>query len=396
MEAARRQHDTAVLRKIGQEAPPEAKPERQSFDRAQWMKTVAGSGLLKGLGNNALSVLWYLVAEANHHTGRCYRLIETIASGTQLRESSVRRALKLLIEKGLIERRPRNNRSSEFRIVMDPDTEPTLFDVAEPEQAGDNLSASVDFGADGGRAQEHEGARRRAPGGAHTNAGGRACAPHYSPSISIPNSHSVSGDAAGVADGGSRPAGGDGSRRNRAKGRVPHVGTDDLRQTERLMARFGEAVQRGAMTDCEADRLNWAGAAERALEVGKNPPAVFAAIVRDQRFQVISGEQEQRAHRRLKRWRDGPERPRESEQGPSAGNASAAPRQGVSGDARAAGVILARARTRPRIRNLPRDQLAAEIWPEIRQRKPDWTWERWQRAVDEWRQATERGDVQAD
>lgn len=57
------------------------------------------------------------------------------------------------------------------------------------------------------------------------------------------------------------------------------------------------------MTDCEADRLFVFCAAERALEHGANPPALFAGIIKNKRKDYVTQTQEDRALKRLRRVR---------------------------------------------------------------------------------------------
>lgn len=62
-----------------------------------------------------------------------------------------------------------------------------------------------------------------------------------------------------------------------------------------LLAQWADS--NGAKT--MADALNIFGAAERALEVGKSPAALFARIVRGKSWHLISGEQMDRARKKL-------------------------------------------------------------------------------------------------
>ena len=84
---------------------------------------------------------------------------------------------------------------------------------------------------------------------------------------------------------------------------------DDLRDDETLANWFKAATtrKRPVVTDCYKDWLNVFAAAERALELGTNPVALFAHIVGEHQWQLISNEQEDRARHRLRRLRN-PER----------------------------------------------------------------------------------------
>lgn len=80
------------------------------------------------------------------------------------------------------------------------------------------------------------------------------------------------------------------------------VTRDLLADTEALVAWAAAAArrERPVVSDSEADRLRVLGAAERALEVADNPPALFASIVSRQDWRLISQEQEARAVSRLR------------------------------------------------------------------------------------------------
>lgn len=75
--------------------------------------------------------------------------------------------------------------------------------------------------------------------------------------------------------------------------------TADLRDTATLLDWFHAASKRKNPVVSDADRLNVFAAAERSLEKGDNPVAVFAHIVSERRWDFISCEQEDRARRRL-------------------------------------------------------------------------------------------------
>ena len=74
-----------------------------------------------------------------------------------------------------------------------------------------------------------------------------------------------------------------------------------LADDENLADLLEHAIERGWWGPSDADRLAFFALAERALEVGSNPGALFhAAIQRDLR-QYVSQAQEDRAARRLAR-----------------------------------------------------------------------------------------------
>lgn len=77
---------------------------------------------------------------------------------------------------------------------------------------------------------------------------------------------------------------------------------EDLRSDDRLQMRFDAAVQAGLVQDCEADKLRFVAAAERALALAKsNPPGFFATVIRRALWHVISQRDEDAAHRRMRR-----------------------------------------------------------------------------------------------
>lgn len=106
--------------------------------------------------------------------------------------------------------------------------------------------------------------------------------------------------------------------------RFPTLTAADLRSDAKLLACFKAAtVQRNPIVrDTYTDRLNVFAAAERALEVGDDPPALFAHIVGRKQWELISDAQEGRALSRLRRLRN-PQReaerrrPRDDGQPPS-------------------------------------------------------------------------------
>ena len=104
-----------------------------------------------------------------------------------------------------------------------------------------------------------------------------------------------------------KKAGNKSQPKNRKPGkRIASLTTEDLRDDAKLLDWFNEATKRRnrVLRDNETDRLNVFAAAERALEVGDNPPALFAHIVGEQQWQLISCEQEDRGWQRLKRLRN--------------------------------------------------------------------------------------------
>jgi hypothetical protein len=81
----------------------------------------------------------------------------------------------------------------------------------------------------------------------------------------------------------------------------------DLRDTERLLKIFERAStqkrQRQLRGVTSFSELNFVAAAERALEKGNSPVALFRHIVENGHWPLISCEQEDRAHARIKEFR---------------------------------------------------------------------------------------------
>ena len=82
--------------------------------------------------------------------------------------------------------------------------------------------------------------------------------------------------------------------------------TEDLRDDAKLLDWYNAATngKHPIVKKSEANRLNVFAAAERALEYGENPPALFIVIVREKQFDFITQAQEDRAHQRLRRLRN--------------------------------------------------------------------------------------------
>jgi hypothetical protein len=92
------------------------------------------------------------------------------------------------------------------------------------------------------------------------------------------------------------------------------VSADVLRDDAALLRWFRTATsqRRPVIRASEMNLLRVFSAAERALEVGRNPPALFASIVSHARWELISCAQEDRAVARLKASMRGEPRQRKS------------------------------------------------------------------------------------
>lgn len=73
------------------------------------------------------------------------------------------------------------------------------------------------------------------------------------------------------------------------------VRREELDDAYALAARFRALVTSGALAVDERTRFAFFAAAARALRVARNPPAMFAAMVRENRWDVIGIEDEDRA-----------------------------------------------------------------------------------------------------
>ena len=152
------------------------------------------------------------------------------------------------------------------------------------------------------------------------------------------------------------------------KPQLRDVKLEDLRDTSRLLVLFEQAQARKLVDTSERTRLNFVAAAEHALAIGaRKPPALFAWLLREQRFDFITQADEDAAVRRLKEHLHGkPSR--------SVAAAPSMPAAMLSEDARFVREIRAALRRRG---------FAQDPFPHVRRQRPEWTRERWDRAVGE-------------
>ena len=96
------------------------------------------------------------------------------------------------------------------------------------------------------------------------------------------------------------------SKKSKSSKRSRSLTTKDLRDDDKLLEWFNTATngKHPIVKKSEANRLNVFAAAERALEFGDDPPALFNFIVREKQFDFITQAQEDRAHQRLRRLRN--------------------------------------------------------------------------------------------
>lgn len=88
---------------------------------------------------------------------------------------------------------------------------------------------------------------------------------------------------------------------------LPHHTVDDLRDTTRLLGLLQRAIEVGVMTASDEDRLRFVAAAERALRLADDPPALFAHTVNAGHWDRVATIDQHKAHERLKRhlWGEG-------------------------------------------------------------------------------------------
>ena len=80
-----------------------------------------------------------------------------------------------------------------------------------------------------------------------------------------------------------------------------NVRPEDLQDPARLMTLHGQAVSEGAISNSEADRLNFFGAANHARVIGSiNPPGLFVRIVRSKLFGFLTQADEDAARAQIR------------------------------------------------------------------------------------------------
>jgi len=145
----------------------------------------------------------------------------------------------------------------------------------------------------------------------------------------------------------------------------------DLRDTGRTLELFDDAVGRGVLDRSEHSRLMFVAAAERAAIRGtSNPPGLFRRLVEQKLWHHITQGDEDAAHERLKRYfghaRAPEERPVQKAWSPPKGPA-------LSDDARLVQAVQV----------VARQHRIDDAFHLLRRERPDWTRERWGRAVEE-------------
>ncbi len=86
---------------------------------------------------------------------------------------------------------------------------------------------------------------------------------------------------------------------------MTNISVEDLRDTGRLLELHRQAVERGDPVAGEAGRLDFIALAERARASGKNPPKLFAWLLKHRRFDFIAQANEDDAAARLREFHFG-------------------------------------------------------------------------------------------
>jgi hypothetical protein len=145
----------------------------------------------------------------------------------------------------------------------------------------------------------------------------------------------------------------------------------DLANTERSLALFEDAMERGYVGAGEGERLKFIAAVEHARTIGdRNPCGLLAWVVRGRRWDYITQSDEDAAHRRIKNSLGHARPPEEKPKRPAISFAERVP---LSDDARLAQAVQA----------VARQHRFADAFLLLRRERPDWTRERWGRAVAE-------------
>ena len=158
------------------------------------------------------------------------------------------------------------------------------------------------------------------------------------------------------------------------KATLRDVQPKDLSDLGRLLDLHHQAAMRGWVTWSDADRLNVVAMAVHAQRVGHEPCRLFVALLRDRRWEVITQEDEDTAHRWLREQAYGPQRPA------MPATAAPAPAVPLSDDAHFA--------------HLAQQVLRHDGWRDdpfllVKRQYPEWTRARWEQAQAElaqWRQ----------
>jgi hypothetical protein len=158
---------------------------------------------------------------------------------------------------------------------------------------------------------------------------------------------------------------------DKERGKAPtltHIVPEDLRDTSRLLSLFEQAQAQGFIGGSESEQLTFVATAERArVRAIDNPPGLFAELVRRRLWHFVTQDDEDRAHTRLRAHFYG---------GQTEGKPPSARRPAgtLSKDAFFVADISARLRQRG---------FTGGVFAVVSQQLPEWTRERWERAVQE-------------
>ena len=147
---------------------------------------------------------------------------------------------------------------------------------------------------------------------------------------------------------------------------------EDLKDTGRLLDLYDQGIARGWVTASERDRLRFVSAAEHARVIGtKNPCGLFVRLVRCGLWSFLTQDDEDAANARLKLLLYGkPLGPKE----PPPASPTVREVETISEDARLVQAIRA---------SLARVRYRGDAFPFLKRERPEWTRERWDRALEE-------------
>lgn len=157
---------------------------------------------------------------------------------------------------------------------------------------------------------------------------------------------------------------------------IRNVKPADLKDVGRLLRLFEEAAKVGLIAHTDLDRQRFVGAAEHACAVGKsNPCGLFVWLVRNKRWHHITERDDHTAQVRMKTFvRNLETRSLQRPPTPTV----------LSPDARFARSLLSALRKK---------RVSQDPYPELSRMRPEWTPERWQRALTELRESPRLGAI---
>src|SRR5262249_24084758 len=147
-----------------------------------------------------------------------------------------------------------------------------------------------------------------------------------------------------------------------------------LRDTGRLLDLYDQAVGQGLVPASEWGRLRFVAAAEHARIIGtRNPCGLFVRLVRGGLFHFATQDDETSAGVRLRRHLYGAAPPggRVDQEGSAVRSASGS---GLSADGRLVQAVRAA---------VARAGYRGDAFPFLKRQQPEWTRERWDRAMQE-------------